>query len=119
MKKHDKPELIEFRKDLRKNLTSAEAYLWKHLQRKKLEGKKFRRQHSIENFIVDFYCASEKLMIELDGEGHMNPASEQNDAKRDNLLESLGFNVLRFENQMVFQHLKSVLGEIKGNFKTK
>lgn len=68
MKKHDKPTLRNNRKELRQNLTSAEAFLWKHLQNKKFEGRKFRRQHSIDNFIVDFYCTSEKLIIELDGE---------------------------------------------------
>jgi len=52
---HDKPELKAHRKNLRKNLTSAEAFLWSHLQQKKLEGRKFRRQHSIENYIVDIH----------------------------------------------------------------
>ena len=91
--------------------------MWKHLQRKKLYGKKFRRQHSIESFIVDFYCASEKLIIELDGEVHLNPTSEQKDENRDMELNELGYKVLRFENQMVFHHLESVLQEIRDNFK--
>jgi len=117
MKKHDKPELKYLRKELRKKLTPAEAFLWKQLQHKKLEGRKFRRQHSIENFIVDFYCSFEKLIIELDGEVHNNPTSEEKDEIRDSRLQELGFKVLRFENQMVFQHLSSVLREIKDNFK--
>ena len=65
---HNKPELLAFRKELRNNATPAEAFLWKHLQRSQLEGRKFRRQHSIHNFIVDFYCASEGLIVELDGQ---------------------------------------------------
>jgi len=117
VKRHDKPELRENRKGLRQTLTAAEAFLWKHLQQKKLEGKKFRRQHSIDNFIVDFYCATERLIIELDGEVHNNPIAEENDRKRDVHLSSLGYKVIRFENKMVFEHLPSVLQEIKANFK--
>ncbi|UOY05583.1 DUF559 domain-containing protein [Muricauda sp. SCSIO 64092] len=117
MKKHNKPELRQHRKDLRQNLTTAEAFLWKQLQHKKLDGRKFRRQHSIDHFIVDFYCASEKLIIELDGQVHQNPIAEEKDANRDAYLEALGYTVLRFENKMVFEHLSSVLREIKDNFK--
>ena len=118
MKKHNKLELRQHRKDLRQNLTPAEAFLWKQLQHKKLDGRKFRRQHSIDYFIVDFYCASEKLIIELDGQVHGNPMAEEKDAKRDVYLEALGYTVLRFENKMVFEHLSSVLREIKENFKS-
>ncbi len=115
-KLHDKPELKVYRKELRKSLTPAEAFLWKHLRNKKLEGRKFRRQHSIKNYIVDFYCAQEKLIIELDGEVHMNFATQEKDNKRDVDLASLGFIVIRFENHMVFDHLPSVLQEIRDNF---
>ncbi|NKI32955.1 endonuclease domain-containing protein [Croceivirga thetidis] len=110
---HNKKHLIERRKELRKNLTPAEAYLWMQLKAKKLEGRRFQKQHSIDNYIVDFYCAAEKLIIELDGETHNNPVAEEQDAKRDTYLQNLGFTVLRFENKMVFEHLSTVLEEIK------
>ncbi|HKL36195.1 MAG TPA: endonuclease domain-containing protein [Salegentibacter sp.] len=84
---------------------------------RKFKGRKFRRQHSIENFIVDFYCAEEQLIIELDGEVHENPLAEEKDEKRTKKLESLGFKVIRFENRMVFDFLPSVLKEIADNFK--
>lgn len=58
-KRHDKSELKIYRKELRKNLTPAEAYLWKQIQNKNLAGRKFRRQHSIDHYIIDFYCAEE------------------------------------------------------------
>ncbi len=116
-KLHDKQELKNNRKTLRKNLTAAEAFLWKQLQHKKLEGRKFRRQHSIKNYIVDFYCASEKLIVELDGAIHMSLNAQEKDAKRDQKLEYMGFKVIRFENRMVFDHLSSVLQEIKDNFR--
>lgn len=117
-KQHDRPELKTNRKQLRSDLTSAEAYLWKELQHKKLDGKKFRRQHSINNYIVDFYCAKEKLVIELDGEVHNNPTAEEYDEKRSAFLGKLGFTVIRFENKMIFDNLPSVLQEIRDNFKT-
>ncbi|MHA6250128.1 endonuclease domain-containing protein [Pontibacter sp. CAU 1760] len=63
---HNRKYLKENRRELRHNLTPAEAELWKHLQGSQLAGRKFRRQHSIGNFILDFYCSSEKMAIELD-----------------------------------------------------
>ncbi len=113
---HSKKELEKYRKALRSNLTPAEAFLWKQLSARKFEGRKFQRQHSIHNYIVDFYCAKEKLVIELDGQVHMNPAAQEKDAKRDKTLENLGFKVIRFENKMVFDQLPSVLQEIKDCF---
>ena len=70
---HNRKYLEKFRKKLRSNLTPAEAVLWSSLQRKQLEGRKFRRQHSIGNYIADFYCPSERIVVELDGAGHFTP----------------------------------------------
>lgn len=114
---HNYKYLEEHRKELRKNLTSAEATLWKHIQRKQLSGRKFRRQHSIENFIVDFYCPKEKLIIELDGAYHLDFAQQNYDLERTNRLEFLGFKVLRFENKLVFEAIDYVLDEISSHFK--
>ncbi len=114
---HNKNELLESRRALRKNLTPAEAFLWKELKGKQLDGKKFARQHSIANYIVDFYLASDQLIIELDGEVHQNPAAAEYDQKRTDYLKSEGFTVIRFENKMVFDNLTAVLMEIKKNFK--
>jgi len=113
---HNKKELLGKRRKLRSGLTPAEAFLWNHLKAKQLDNKKFVKQHSIRNYIVDFYCASEKLIIELDGEGHNNSFAKDYDEKRTNYLNSLGFTVIRFENKMVFDYLPSVLQDIKNNF---
>ena len=113
---HNRKELLKFRKELRKNLTPAEAFLWRHLSAKKLDGKKFVKQHSIGHYIVDFYLASDKLIIELDGEVHQNPTASAYDLKRTKYLTNLGFTVIRFENKMVFDQLSSVIMEIKENF---
>lgn len=114
---HNRKHLESFRKDLRNNSTSAEAFLWKYLSKSQLEGRKFRRQHSIGNYIVDFYCPKEKLIIELDGEVHNQPKAIEYDEERTKYLNNLGFVVIRFENKMVFDHLPSVLKEIIDNFK--
>ncbi|MCL6267813.1 endonuclease domain-containing protein [Flagellimonas myxillae] len=116
MRRHNKRILKQYRKDLRKNLTPAEVFLWTKLQRKQLDGRKFRRQHSIDNFIVDFYCVSEKLIIELDGQVHFNAVAQEKDYFRTQHLEGLGLTVLRFENKMVFENLPSVLQEIREHF---
>ena len=116
---HTRKELKPIREKLRKNLTPAEAFLWNHLKSRKLEGRRFTKQHSIGNYIVDFYCASEKLIIELDGEVHNNETAAQYDLKRTQFLNTLGYTVLRFENKMVFDVLPSVLQEITTNFSTK
>src|SRR5690606_37295233 len=77
------PHLKTFRKQLRNNLTPAEASLWKMLQGKQLDGRKFRRQHSVTNYILDFYCPAEKLAIELDGQGHFEASQAEYDFERD------------------------------------
>jgi very-short-patch-repair endonuclease len=116
---HNYKFLKKYRKKLRNNLTSAEARLWSILKNKQLKGRKFRRQHSIDNFIVDFYCPKEKLVIELDGQVHFNPVMEEKDSKRDKILNSYGITVLRFENKMVFENQEIVLKAIKDKFHNK
>lgn len=106
----------ELRRTLRNNLTPAEALLWKALQRSQLAGRKFRRQHGIGPYIVDFYCPAEKLVVELDGAGHFTASGEAQDAEREAYLSSLGLKVLRFENKLVMQHIESVLTAIESAF---
>ncbi len=66
---------------------------------------------------MDFYCSSEKLIIELDGEVHNNPDAMEKDDRRTIFINSMGYKVIRFENKMVFDQLECVLKEIKDNFK--
>jgi len=110
-------ELKEIRKKLRNRSTSAEATLWKLLKNKQLKGKKFRRQHSLYNYIVDFYCSSDKLIIELDGDPHGDYVRIQKDESRDKQLEEKGYKVLRFENRFVFQDPDFVINTIIKNLK--
>jgi very-short-patch-repair endonuclease len=110
--------LKDTRKFLRRNLTEAECVLWSVLKGKKLDGRKFRRQHSIGYYIADFYCPSEKLIIELDGNHHFSPEGIEKDRERDEYLKELGIKVLRFENKEVLNNLSEVLKGIKSHFKT-
>ncbi len=114
---HNHRYLKERRRELRNNLTPAEASLWKALQNKQLEGRKFRRQHSVGNYILDFYCPAEQLAVELDGAGHFTAAGIEADRVRDKFLGELGITVLRFENRQVFEQLEMVLEKIRVHFK--
>ncbi len=115
-KLHNLPHLKTFRKELRNSLTPAEAKLWRVLRGKNLDGRKFRRQHSVGNFILDFYCPSEKLGIELDGQAHYSGLKRLRNRERATILENYGIRVLRFENRRVFEELPWVIDVIKENF---
>ncbi|NNE99666.1 MAG: DUF559 domain-containing protein [Pyrinomonadaceae bacterium] len=113
---HNLPHLKTFRTELRNNLTPAEAKLWTVISRKRLDGRKFRRQHSVANFILDFYCPAERLCIELDGQTHFRGLKRLRDLERGLFLDNFGIRVIRFENKIVFQDLPWVISVIKGNF---
>jgi very-short-patch-repair endonuclease len=106
------------RRTLRSNLTPAEARLWKALQCSQLAGRKFRRQHGIGPYIVDFYCPAEKLVVELDGAAHFTASGEAQDMERDAYLVGIGLKVLRFENKLVLQNIDSVLAAIEAVFQS-
>lgn len=100
------------RKTLRNSLGLPEIILWSHLKDGQL-GKKFRRQHSIDHYVLDFYCPESKLAVELDGATHDNRESQNHDSKRDTFLRQLGIRVLRIHNKEVLENLEGVLEEIK------
>ena len=105
------------RRDLRSHATPAEAALWRVLQRSQLEGRKFRRQHSIGRYVVDFYCPAERLAVELDGSVHDDPARNAYDLGRGGALGALGVRVLRFENREVLRALEVVARAIAAHFR--
>jgi very-short-patch-repair endonuclease len=115
---HNQESFKDLRKQLRNNLTPAEARLWKQLQNGQLGGRKFRRQHSIGNYILDFYCPKEKLGIELDGRDHYTDNGYAADEKRTAFLNNLNIKIIRIENKDVFDQLEGVLEEIRQNLTT-
>ncbi|BAU65773.1 hypothetical protein STA3757_31640 [Stanieria sp. NIES-3757] len=105
------PEIEQAAQKLRRNLTPAEARLWSELRNKQLDGLRFRCQHPVGSFILDFYCPSCKLVVEVDGEVHACQA-EYDDARTAKLAE-YGYKVLRFSNEQVINDLPTVLAEIR------
>lgn len=93
-------------------MTEAEDILWKHLRNKKLNGLKFRRQHSLDIFIADFCCHEKKLVIELDGGIHDILEQKEYDEGRTSELEGKGFKVIRFRNEEIMNDLEDVLNRI-------
>ncbi len=105
------PKLIDRAKELRKNLTPAESKLWNgYLRNFKY---KVLRQRPIDHFIVDFYCHSLKLVIEIDGEIHFTEEAEAADRERTQILESYGIKVIRFTNQEVLRDFEGVCNSIE------
>lgn len=86
--------------------------MWDALRRQHLNGFKFRRQHPIDRFIVDFVCMKERLIIELDGVYFHDQRTEE-DAARTETLEKLGYRVIRFENEYVISQFETVIAEIE------
>lgn len=95
---------------LRQRMTDAERALWRSLRARSLEGWKFRRQVPIGPYVVDFLCASKKIIVEVDGGKHAKHVAQ--DAKRTEFLQSQGYRVLRFWNNEVLQNLEGVLAVI-------
>ena len=90
----------------------AERLLRAKLRAKGLSGYKFRRQYSVEGFVLDFYCPQSKLAIELDGESHFLPGAQDRDDQRAKTIEGYGIRVLRFTNTDVYKNMQGVLSSI-------
>ena len=99
-------------RELRENQTPAEGVLWELLRNRQVANLKFRRQHQIGPYIVDFFCNDLKLVVELDGEVHSGEAQVKKDQKRQAYLESLGFEVLRFDNDQFLEDPEAALNQI-------
>lgn len=93
-------------------MTSEERLLWEAVRGNKL-GVHFRRQQIISGFIVDFYCHTVGLVIEVDGREHEEPEQERLDAARDQVLREMGLRIVRFNNRDVSTRLPDVLDQIR------
>jgi very-short-patch-repair endonuclease len=111
---------LDYRRNLRKNSTKAEQILWFHLKNRKLGDLKFRRQHSLGQYIVDFLHAESNIIIELDSDVHFSLDEQAaKDATRQLWLEGQGFTFLRFNNNEITNNLSSVLDHIYYNINKK
>ncbi|GET27614.1 endonuclease domain-containing protein [Prolixibacter sp. NT017] len=107
------PQIKARAAELRKEMTDAEKMLWQHLRNRKMKGLKFRRQHPVHIFILDFYCHERKLAIEVDGGVHKATEQKERDENRTYELEHIGISVLRFTNEEVEKHINEVLKRIE------
>jgi very-short-patch-repair endonuclease len=105
-------QLFEYARTLRKEMTQAETVLWKCIRNKKL-GVKFRRQHPMDAYILDFYCHELKLGIEVDGSIHEYADNKLYDAYRTIQLKEYEVKIIRFKNEEVLNDLKEVVERIK------
>ena len=108
--------LKPIRKELRNGATEAEQVLWQCIKGRRLGGRKFRRQHSVGLFVLDFYCPSERLAIELDGGVHNSVEARIYDEERQNAIKTLSITLLRFRNEEVLQSISCVLMTIHQQF---
>ena len=104
------PEKRELAKELRRNMTPAEKLLWAKLRTNRLNVHHFRRQESIDGFVVDFYCHSVGLVIEIDGPIHQQ--QKDYDLERTRILKEHGLHLIRFQNQEVMNELDTTLQKI-------
>ena len=115
-----RPRRIHLRqkaRDMRNNPTLAERILWSRLRCRQLEGRKFRRQHALAPFIIDFYCRSEKIAVEVDGSTHHEADQKDRDLRRTAYLEErYGVRVLRFPDLLVVNDVEAVLRQIWESF---
>ena len=105
------PAIRQFARELRKPQTPAETTLWNLLRNRNLKYK-FRRQHPIDFFIIDFYCAEAKLLIEIDGSSHLEKEQQGYDQARTEYLEARGYKVIRFTNDNVRYNIHAVVTAI-------
>ena len=114
MLKYNK-NLKQISRTLRKNMTKEEIILWSRIRRRQIKKVQFYRKKPIGNFIADFYCPKEKLIIEIDGSQHYEKEGIEKDKIRDEYFKSLGLKVLRFTNLDVLRNLNGVLERIYEN----
>ena len=108
----DKPDLFRLAERMRRNPTEAEKILWERLKKFRSTGFIFRRQHPIDFYIADFYCHQLKLVIEVDGEIHLDDPVREHDESRTGELERFGIKVIRFTNKEVINNQESIMKQI-------
>ncbi|OGO07733.1 MAG: hypothetical protein A2Y92_06030 [Chloroflexi bacterium RBG_13_57_8] len=106
-------KLKERSKQLRKNMTAAETFLWSKIRMKQMRGHWFYRQKSVGEYIADFYCPKSKMVVEVDGRQHFSGDMIEYDKARSEYMAGLGLRVLRFTNLEVLTNIRGVLEKIE------
>ena len=108
----NKSEEIEKRRQLRNNRPAAESIVWTKLRKKQVHGFKSRRQYGVGPYVIDFYCPTLNLAVEIDGDSHIVADANGNDERRQAFIESFDIRFLRFTNEQVYRELDNVLETI-------
>ncbi|AFY54132.1 hypothetical protein Riv7116_1572 [Rivularia sp. PCC 7116] len=109
---YNKKSEKEKRRKLRQDIVKAEKIIWDKIRNRQIEDCKFRRQYSVDKFVIDFYNPILKLAIEIDGESHFQEGAAEYDRERQSYIESLGIKFIRFTNNDVYNNLGGVLESI-------
>ena len=112
MRIFNRKEQTERRRNLRNTASKPEVVIWSKIKHGQILGQKFRRQHGVAQYVLDFYCPVLRLAIEIDGESHFREGSEEYDIERQAFIESFGIHFLRFTNADVAKNLDGVLQAI-------
>ncbi|MBE9214711.1 DUF559 domain-containing protein [Plectonema cf. radiosum LEGE 06105] len=109
---YNKKSEKEKRRKLRQNIVKAEKIIWDKIRNRQIEDCKFRRQYSVDKFVIDFYSPKLKLAIEIDGESHFMEGAVEYDRERQSYIKSFGIKFIRFTNNDVYDNLDGVLESI-------
>ncbi|MDF1768757.1 DUF559 domain-containing protein [Maricaulis sp.] len=111
--REDRERATRQARHLRRNMTMSEVRLWQGLRGRRLDGFRFRRQHPLGRYIVDFACLSARLVVEVDGPPHLSPGQVLYDAARTDWLTDQGWTLVRVSNEAVFQDFDRVVADIR------
>ena len=116
-KHYNKSSEKEKRRKLRQNQTNAEELVWRYLRNRQMLDYKFKRQYSVDHFVIDFYCPELKLAIEVDGESHNNPEQSVYDIKRQKYLENFNIKFVRIKDEDIFGNPNQAFMKIENAIK--
>jgi very-short-patch-repair endonuclease len=116
-KHYNKSSEKEKRRKLRQYQTNAEELVWRYLRNKQMLGYQFKRQYSIDHFVIDFYCPELKLAVELDGESHNNPEQREYDIKRQKYLEEFNIKFVRIKDEELLGNPNKAFLKIEDSIK--
>ena len=108
---------ITVRRELRRNMSPAEKLFWSKVANRQFLNLKFRKQHGVGPYVVDFYCPSVQLITEIDGDTHFGKENEARDAKRTEYLMSLGYRIIRYNNLDVLNNIDGVFQDLENKIK--
>ena len=116
-KHYNKSSEKKKRRKLRQNQTNAEDLVWRYLRNRQMLGYKFKRQYSVDHFVIDFYCPELKLAVELDGASHNNPEQREYDIVRQKYLEKFNINFVRVKDEELLENPNQTFMKIENTIK--